>query len=58
MKKKLKNNFLAVWLIVICVTQTISHFTKMPDFISGSLTGTGLGLVILSLIKLKQNPIY
>lgn len=50
-RKALK--IIAVGLLVMVLTQIISHYFEIPDILYGFLMGSSLGLMILGLIKRK-----
>lgn len=56
MKKKQRIIFLVFGLLIISISQIASHFTKMPDFVSGLLMGIGIGVMLLAFIRQKRNP--
>jgi len=58
MKKNQRSIFLFVGLMISSVSQIASHFTKMPDFISGSLIGIGIGIMLLAFIRQKPKATY
>jgi len=42
-------------LFIICGTFLVSHdWIKMPDFVTGSLMGLGIGLEIMGVINFKK----
>ncbi|WP_186280179.1 hypothetical protein [Fluviicola chungangensis] len=41
-------------LLVISTAQIVAHYIQLPDFIFGAITGVGIGLMILAVIKLKK----
>ena len=41
--------------MISTVSQIASHLTKKPDFLSGSLMGIGIGVMLLAFIKQKPN---
>jgi len=57
MKKNQTSIFLFVGLLTSSISQIASHFTKMPDFVSGILMGIGIGIMLLAFIRQKRNPI-
>ena len=57
MKKNQTSIFLFVGLLISSISQIASHFTKMPDFVSGILMGIGIGIMLLAFIRQKRNPI-
>jgi len=46
--------FLIAGLMVITVTQILARMVLMTDFVKGALTGVGIGLEIIALIKLRS----
>lgn len=40
-------------LLVVVIGQVISHFFKIPDYLQGTFTGTGLGMMFVSLVRKK-----
>ncbi len=56
MKKNQRSIFLIIGLLIICISQIFSHFIKTPDFISGSIMGIGIGVVLLAFMRQKRNP--
>jgi F0F1-type ATP synthase assembly protein I len=56
MKKNSRSIFLFVGLLICSISQIASHFTKMPDFVSGLLMGVGIGVMLLAFIRQKPNP--
>jgi len=47
--------FIPLGLFIICGTFLVSHdWIKMPDFVTGSLMGLGIGLEIMGVINLKK----
>jgi F0F1-type ATP synthase assembly protein I len=58
-QKKMKRSiFLFVGLMISSVSQIASHFIKMPDFISGSFMGIGIGVMLLSFISHKPKAAH
>jgi hypothetical protein len=41
---------LAVGMLVIASSQVISHFIPVPDVLSGSIIGFGIGLVLIPIL--------
>lgn len=56
MNKLNKNFLLSLGLIIIVISQIVSHFIKLPDFLNGSFMGIGIGIMILAVIRKKLNP--
>lgn len=56
MKKHQTNILLAIGLIISSVAQIISHFNKLPDLVSGSLIGVGIGFMLVVLIINTMRP--
>ena len=46
--------FISIGLMINSFVLLLSHFIKMPDFLTGSLIGLGIGIMLLSLIKSKN----
>ena len=44
---------MAIGIVLIVLSLSISHFAKVSDLLSGVLIGVGIGLLILSL-KLRR----
>lgn len=57
MKKNQRSIFLFVGLMISSVSQITSHFTKMPDFVSGLLMGIGIGVMLLAFVGRKSKAI-
>lgn len=57
MKKNQRSLFLVVGLLVSSISQIVSHFIKMPDFVSGSMMGIGIGIMLLAFIRQKRRPV-
>jgi hypothetical protein len=55
MKKNIRSIFLSVGLLISSTSQIASHFTKMPDFVLGSLAGVGIGVMLLAFIRQKPD---
>lgn len=53
MKRYQSSILLFAGLMISSTSQIVSHFIKMPDFISGSLMGIGIGVMLLSFIRQK-----
>jgi hypothetical protein len=53
MKKNNRSIFLFIGLLIISVSQIVLHFTTMPDFVTGSLMGIGIGIMLLAIIRPK-----
>lgn len=51
MKMNHRNMLLPAGLLLSSVSQLVSHFTQLPDFVAGSLTGIGIGLMLLAFIR-------
>ncbi|MGY4536558.1 hypothetical protein ACVW0P_000965 [Mucilaginibacter sp. UYNi724] len=45
-------NFLMIGMLTICFNLLLSQFTTVPDFLRGALTGVGIGMEIIALIRL------
>ncbi len=45
---------IASGLLIVSASQIVAHYTKLPDFISGSIVGIGIGLMIVSFLKDKK----
>lgn len=45
---------LPVGMALIVAGSLVGHFTKMPDSYQGGLMGGGIGIMIVSLVKLRQ----
>jgi hypothetical protein len=45
---------LAIGLLLVTAHYFIDPFYPLPDFFKGLLTGTGLGLEIIALIKMRK----
>lgn len=45
---------IAIGLIVLSLNLSLKRFILLPDFISGLLTGVGLGIEIYALIMLSK----
>ena len=45
---------LAVGLLLAVIPSLINIYAKLPDFLSGTLSGFGIGLEIVAFIKLKK----
>ena len=58
MKKNQRSLFLFVGLMISVASQIAAHFTKMPDFASGILTGIGIGIMLLALIRQKRKTAF
>lgn len=43
-----------IGLLVISAAQLVAHYIQLPDFIFGSITGVGIGLMVLAVMKLKK----
>lgn len=56
MKRPPKSSLLPVGLLVCSAAQLAGHYTAMPDFATGSLTGIGIGLLLLSFVQAKPTP--
>jgi len=41
-------------LLLVTVPHVLNHWLHLPDFISGSLMGMGIGMEIIGLIKIKR----
>jgi hypothetical protein len=54
MKTSRSRFLIAVGLLVISTSQIIAHYIGLSDFILGSLTGVGIGLMLLSFLKPKN----
>jgi hypothetical protein len=54
MKKDKRSIFLFAGLMISTVSQIAGHFIKMPDFISGSLMGIGIGVMLLAFIRQQR----
>jgi hypothetical protein len=46
------SNFLLIGLLIISFTLFLAQFTVLPDFLRGALTGVGIGMEIIALIRL------
>ena len=52
---KTQTRFLTILgLLVISISQIIAHYIKLSDFISGTITGIGIGLMIVSFLRSKK----
>lgn len=51
MYKQHKKQLIIFGLLFISSTQIISRFTILSNFLNGALFGTGIGLLILAVIK-------
>jgi len=56
MQKKQRSIFLIIGLLIISFSKIFSHFIKTPDFVSGSIMGIGVGVMLLAFIRQKRNP--
>jgi len=56
MERQQKRMLLIIGLLINSLTLIISHFTKMPDLMPGSLMGIGIGIIILSFKYKRQKP--
>ena len=56
----MKNNktsiLLPIGLLISSASQIVSHLTHLPDFVSGSLMGVGIGVMLLALIRPTHTP--
>ncbi len=50
---KIAGILMAIGIVLIVISPSISHFAKVSDLQSGVLIGVGIGLLILSL-KLRR----
>jgi len=55
MKKDQRSIFLFFGLLITSISQIASHFTKIPDFVSGLIMGIGIGALLLAFIRKKEN---
>ena len=58
MKRKQTSVLLFVGLLIMSLSIVITRYTHLPDFISGLITGIGIGIVILGFIRQRPNPSY
>lgn len=56
MKKGKSLQLIVIGLLIITGSQIVGHYFKMPDLVSGILMGTGIGLMIFSLLRQKLRP--
>jgi len=47
---------LAVGLLIVAGSSLLDHYYHLNDFLNGCLKGFGLGIMLLSLYKMKQVP--
>lgn len=52
--KKTALAYLAIGLFLIVLSQIISRYLALPDFLKGFLNGTGLMLEVIGLVKLQS----
>ncbi len=45
---------LVAGLIVLSLAQIINHYTHLPDIIKGLFVGTGIGILILAVFKIRK----
>ena len=57
-----KRNFqviaIAIGLLFNSGVFMASHFLKMPDFLTGALIGTGIGIMLLPFLLQRLRPNY
>ncbi len=46
---------LVTGLLMNTATQIITHYYTLPDFVSGLLSGAGIGVMLLSLLRSNNN---
>lgn len=46
------SNFLLIGMLIVSFTLLLSQFIVLPDFLRGALTGVGIGMEIIALIRL------
>ena len=51
MKKNKTNLLLPIGLLISSASQVAIHLTHLPDIITGTLTGIGIGVMLLAFIK-------
>lgn len=56
MKKGKNLQLIIIGLLVNSGSLIVSHYWKMPDLMSGFLMGTGISLLILSLLRQRFRP--
>lgn len=58
MKVSKNNALLAGGLLFNSIAQIVMHEVELPDFVSGSLYGVGIGIMILAFIKAKPKATH
>jgi len=54
LSQRLLGILLAAGLLLIAFTQILTRFVSLPDFVKGALTGIGIGLEIIAIIKVRS----
>ncbi|SRX54369.1 hypothetical protein AEQU1_01378 [Aequorivita sp. CIP111184] len=54
MKKKGNLILLSIGLLFNAAVLLLSHYTKLPDFVMGSLMGIGIGIMLLFVIRRRR----
>lgn len=42
-------------LLIVAFTQILAHFITLPDFLRGAVTGIGIGMELIAVIKLLSS---
>lgn len=40
-------------ILVVALSQIIDYYSELPEFVNGIFLGTGLGLLVLAIFKIK-----
>ncbi len=56
MKKNKTSVLLPIGLLISSASQIVAHLTHLPDLVSGSLMGVGIGVMLLAIIRPTRTP--